>query len=122
MVGAIVPVVYGRTGNFLRCVRPSGMISSVGSPTDSVMCTGGVSVPPDFHHLLSLHAKLSAFRQDYQFLALMLATRGALTYQVVRRQLNVIIDRRPPAVCACPANFQLRFLFDLLVEDCVGLI
>ena len=38
MVCAIVPVAYGRTGNFLRCVvRPSGMNFVTWITTDSVL-------------------------------------------------------------------------------------
>ena len=56
MVCAIVPVAYGRTGNFR-----------------SVYSRAKVPRESEFHRWLSLHAKLSALNKGYQFLALMLA-------------------------------------------------
>ena len=96
MVCAIVPVAYGRTGNFR-----------------SVYSRAKVPRESEFHPWLSLHAKLSALNIRLSISRVDVSRHAAHgRIKVVRRQLNVTIDMIDvAAVCACLANFQFRFLF-----------
>ena len=95
MVGAIVPVAYGRTGNFRSVYWRSKCSTQIRIPSLAIFAGKTFSSP----------------YKTYQFLALMLADMRRTDVSRLLDASLIIDTIDVPAVCACLANFQFRFLF-----------